>query len=146
MKFPIKDFFSKCDQIRRKLRIWSHLLKKSVMKNFIFCAVVISNITIKAFLIRVVTSVRIFKLRVSTFFTLPSTPMKEQPFGMLFEALIITFYNISCHTCVCICWYRKNSNIHIVQFESKFIVFLGAKNLETYSLIHKNFRSIKYFF
>ena len=27
MKFSIKDFFSKCDQIRRKLRIWSHLLK-----------------------------------------------------------------------------------------------------------------------
>ena len=25
----IKDFFSKCDQIRRKLWIWSHLLKKS---------------------------------------------------------------------------------------------------------------------
>ena len=24
MKFSIKDFFSKCDQIRRKLRIWSH--------------------------------------------------------------------------------------------------------------------------
>ena len=39
MKFPIKDFFSKCDQIRRKLRIWSHLLKKSLMENFIFCAV-----------------------------------------------------------------------------------------------------------
>ena len=29
MKFSIKDFFSKCDQIRRKLRMWSHLLKKS---------------------------------------------------------------------------------------------------------------------
>ena len=39
MKFSIKDFFSKCDQIRRKLRIWSHLLKKSIMENFIFCAV-----------------------------------------------------------------------------------------------------------
>ena len=39
MKFPIKDFFSKCDQIRRKLGIWSHLPKKSSMKNFIFCAV-----------------------------------------------------------------------------------------------------------
>ena len=38
MKFSIKDFFSKCDQIRRKLRIWSHLLKKSLMENFIFCA------------------------------------------------------------------------------------------------------------
>ena len=40
MKFSIKDFFSKCDQVRRKLRIWSHLLKKSLMENFIFCAVV----------------------------------------------------------------------------------------------------------
>ena len=39
MKFFIKDFFCKCDQIRRKLRIWSHLLKKSLMENFIFCAV-----------------------------------------------------------------------------------------------------------
>ena len=39
MKFSIKDFFSKCDQIRRKLRIWSHLMKKSLMENFIFGAV-----------------------------------------------------------------------------------------------------------
>ena len=39
MNFSIKDFFSKCDQIRRKLRIWSHLLKKSLMENFLFCAV-----------------------------------------------------------------------------------------------------------
>ena len=38
MKFTIKDFFSKCDQIRRKLRIWSHLLTRSLMENFIFCA------------------------------------------------------------------------------------------------------------
>ena len=36
MKFSIKDFLSKCDQIRRKLRIWLHLLKKSLMENFIF--------------------------------------------------------------------------------------------------------------
>ena len=27
------DFFSKCDQIRSFLRIWSHLLKKSLMEN-----------------------------------------------------------------------------------------------------------------
>ena len=39
MKFFIKVFFSKCDQICRKLRIWSHLLKKSFMENFIICAV-----------------------------------------------------------------------------------------------------------
>ena len=39
MKFSIKDFFSWCDQIRRFLRIWSHLLKKSLIENFIFYAV-----------------------------------------------------------------------------------------------------------
>ena len=39
MKLAIKDSFSKCDQIRRILRIWSHLLRKSLMENFIFCAV-----------------------------------------------------------------------------------------------------------
>ena len=43
MKFFIKDFFSKCDQIRRKLPVWSHLLKKSLMGNFIFCAVLITH-------------------------------------------------------------------------------------------------------
>ena len=36
MNFSIKDFSSRCDQIRRKLRIWSHLLKKSLTENFIF--------------------------------------------------------------------------------------------------------------
>ena len=38
VKFFIKNFFSKCDQIRRKLRILSHLLKKFLMENFVFCA------------------------------------------------------------------------------------------------------------
>ena len=35
----IKDFYSKCDQIRSFLRIWSHLQKKFLMKNFIICGV-----------------------------------------------------------------------------------------------------------
>ena len=39
MKFSIKDFFSKCNQIRNFMRIWSHLLKKSLMENFFFCVV-----------------------------------------------------------------------------------------------------------
>ena len=34
------DFSSKYDQIRGKLWIWSHLLEKSIMENFIFCAVI----------------------------------------------------------------------------------------------------------
>ena len=46
MKFSIKDFFSKCDQIRRKPRIWSHWLKKSLMKNFIFCEVLNWRVTV----------------------------------------------------------------------------------------------------
>ena len=45
MKFSINGFFSKCDQIRRFLRIWSHSLKKSLMENFIFCAVKFCAIT-----------------------------------------------------------------------------------------------------
>ena len=39
LKFSIKDFFSKCEQIHRNLGIWSHLLKKSLMENFNFCVV-----------------------------------------------------------------------------------------------------------
>ena len=39
IKFSIQDFFSKCYQIRRFLQILSHLLKKSLMENLIFCAV-----------------------------------------------------------------------------------------------------------
>ena len=39
LEFSIKDFFTKYDQIRSFLRIWSHLLKKSLVENFIFCAV-----------------------------------------------------------------------------------------------------------
>ena len=39
IKFSIKDFFSKCEQIRSFLMIWSYLLNKSLMENFIFCAV-----------------------------------------------------------------------------------------------------------
>ena len=50
MEFPIKDFFSKCDQIRRKLRIWSHLLKKSLVEKFIFCAVIETESRIRSIL------------------------------------------------------------------------------------------------
>ena len=39
MTFSIKDFFSRCDQIHSFLRIQSHLLKKSLMENFIICSV-----------------------------------------------------------------------------------------------------------
>ena len=49
MKFSIKNFFSKYDQIRqirRKLRIWSHLLNKSLKKLHlcgVFCSFNVNN-------------------------------------------------------------------------------------------------------
>ena len=45
-KLSIKDSFSICDQIPRKLRIWLHLLNKFLMENFIFCAVSIAKTTL----------------------------------------------------------------------------------------------------
>ena len=36
MKFSIKDSFCKWDQILSPLQNWAHLLKKSLMENFIF--------------------------------------------------------------------------------------------------------------
>ena len=33
------DFCSKCDQFRSLILIWSHLLKKFLVENFILCAV-----------------------------------------------------------------------------------------------------------
>ena len=43
IKFSIKDFFSKCDQICNFLRIWSHLLRKSLMDNLIFCVMIFNK-------------------------------------------------------------------------------------------------------
>ena len=38
MKLFIKDFFSNSDQIHSFLRMWSNLLKKSLMENFFLCS------------------------------------------------------------------------------------------------------------
>ena len=51
-KFSIKDFFSKCDQIRSFLRILSNLWKKSLMWNFIFCGVFVCHIGFEFFLFK----------------------------------------------------------------------------------------------
>ena len=45
MNFSVKNFFSKCEHIRIKLRIYSHLLNKSLTENFIFCVVNIIGFT-----------------------------------------------------------------------------------------------------
>ena len=40
LKFSIKDFFIKCDQICSFMWSWSYLLKKSLMENFNFFTVI----------------------------------------------------------------------------------------------------------
>ena len=45
MDFFIKNLFSKCERDRIKLRIYSHLLNKSLTENFIFCVVNIIGFT-----------------------------------------------------------------------------------------------------
>ena len=47
MKFSIKDFFSKCDQIGRKLQILSYLLKKSLMESLIFLCNVYKEVCVQ---------------------------------------------------------------------------------------------------
>ena len=42
MKFSVKEFFHKCDQKPSFQRIRSHLMKKSLMENFIFSAVIVT--------------------------------------------------------------------------------------------------------
>ena len=49
MKFSIKDFFSKYDQIRSFLQIGWHLLKKSLMENITFCAVPVLLMAYRSF-------------------------------------------------------------------------------------------------
>ena len=41
INFSIKTFLSNSHQIRSFLWIWSHLLKKVLMENFIFCAMIL---------------------------------------------------------------------------------------------------------
>ena len=45
----MKDFFSKCYQIRSLLRNWSYLQKKSSTENFIFCAM---NVPVNGVLVK----------------------------------------------------------------------------------------------
>ena len=49
IKLSIGDFFSQCDQIHSFLGVWSHLLKKSSIKNFILCEVLVFIISYTLF-------------------------------------------------------------------------------------------------
>ena len=64
MKFSIKDFFSKRDQIRIFLRIWLHLLKKFLMENFVFlCSVITNDLQSKSHFSWIFCASKLFELR-----------------------------------------------------------------------------------
>ena len=70
MKIFINYFFSKSDQIRSFLWIWSYLLKKSLMGNFISCAVtsrVLSSLSVLMFMVYLTSNNAAFQLKNSSF-------------------------------------------------------------------------------
>ena len=96
MKFSIKDLFSKYDQIRSFLRIWTHLLNKFLRENFIFYAVKFTLFThglseaysklceTSQFFTKVVNglqswSIMLMKARSKMFVTILNMPLTESP-------------------------------------------------------------------
>ena len=69
MSFYISDLYSKWDQVRSFLPIWSRLLKISVMKNFTFCAVQVINSCIKPALHSNDKSFLLSAILITNFFT-----------------------------------------------------------------------------
>ena len=117
MKFSISDFFNKCDLIRRKLQIWSYLLKKSLMKNFIFCAV--QNITCLNLLApNMVTKIllksdsHLLKKKIICFNESPLKTMKNA-----FHFILNVLFVLKIFIWLC----RKNSLIRKIRLISKFI-------------------------
>ena len=66
MKFSVKDFFSRCNQICSFLRLWSRLLKKSLIENSIFYAVGISGINLFSQISQPTSKVNIGKTRTTS--------------------------------------------------------------------------------
>ena len=77
-----KDFFSKWNQIHRKLRIWSHLLNNSLMENFIFVQCIF-NLLIFLKVFQICVSNVLLNLQKSHFFSKSDKPC--------FSIIIIAF-------------------------------------------------------
>ena len=56
MNLSVKSFFSKCEHVLIKFRICSHLLNKSLTKNFTFCVVNIIPVSLVSFYLSLIVS------------------------------------------------------------------------------------------
>ena len=106
IKFSIKDFFSKYDQTRSFLRIWSYLLEKSFMENFIFYAVVdlrvISKCNKVLFQILLGVSSCISYLKWNKLLFRPTSVISRDSTGETFFAYLAKF------------WHVKKTNFHLL--------------------------------
>ena len=93
MKFFGKGSFSKCDQSRRKLQIRSHLLRKSFMESFIFCAV---GLLLNVHSVNPIQSIQKPILKVCSFYLL--CPVF---FLFFFFVLIVCFF-----VCLLVCLFK----------------------------------------
>ena len=83
LKFSIMDFFSKCDKIRSFLQICSHLLKKSLMKNFIFCAP-LRILLVNCWTIAIWAEHKFFSLAIHRWMLIITHPFLTQPSTSLY--------------------------------------------------------------
>ena len=124
MNFSIKDFF--------RLRIWSHLLKKFLIENFIFCAVKMVNVMIDTNVV-VMTSYSTSVSKVST--------LKEK-----FENTLTNFFDENSYKN----WYLWKSPIlsqicvmrkKLWYIESSFVGFLKLIPMRSY---HRFFSRLRW--
>ena len=128
MKFSVKNFFSKCDRIRRKLGIWSHLLKKSLMQKFIFCVVMLALFLLYVFLVWIFCCHDLFQVTgtdascvlyiiCSQFITFEQVTLCSS-YCAWFVALLASSYTVLLCTCPCLFLVQFDSSVYIrIQFE-----------------------------
>ena len=135
MKFSIKDFSSKCGQIRSFLRTWSHLLKKSLMENFIFCTMplpvrLILTISLPTYLLTALNESKISKL-------LPPKP-KKKPSEYFFRSSRPEVYLRKAVLKICSKFTGEHSfeSVISIKLQSNFIEITFRQGCSRVSLLH----------
>ena len=116
MRFSIKDIFSKCDKVCSIMQIWSHLLKKSLMKNFIFCAVLYgsSNLKLPTSRGRCFSEIDVSQKAISHYISYYNFHLKNIYKG-------VQFYNICRHTV----WNLSKNWVRNMIGDWSLLIFVG---------------------
>ena len=123
MKFSIKDFFGKYDSFHSFLRIWSHLLKKSLMENFNFlcivtCCLTFAILCLVFYFLNILNILNVTALIISvysrTFFRCYEQPQnrKIKGLGWLNIFIFLLYQNIDSRTVISL-WILLNFSEHL---------------------------------